>query len=85
MIVNVVLPFLLAWAVAEAAGEIADRALLMYRQHPPLAANSLQRHMSSQLSLTPPILNSACRQQGLLHIYKTLCTQGLCGECPFSG
>jgi hypothetical protein len=84
MIVNVILPFLMAWASCGEERELAYQILSIYREHPRLAANSIQRHMTDQLVLTSQSLNSACRQQGLLHIYKTLCTQGLCSECPLS-
>jgi hypothetical protein len=37
--------------------------------------------MLNQLGLKPGTVNSACRQQGLMHIYQTLCTQGQCEKC----
>ena len=30
------------------------------------------------------LVNSARRQQGLIHIYDSLCTQGRCNDCPLS-
>jgi hypothetical protein len=84
MIINIILPFLLAWAGSHSQPELAERSLIMYRQHPALEVNSIQRHMSAQLAIPSKSLNSACRQQGLLHIYKTFCTQGRCVECPLS-
>lgn len=85
MIVNVILPFVLAWANFSAQRHLAERTLLLYQAHPALAVNSIQRHMSEQLALPSGALKSACRQQGLLHIYKTLCTQGLCRVCRLAG
>jgi hypothetical protein len=38
--------------------------------------------MINQLGITRYLVNSAQRQQGLLHIYKTLCSQGKCDSCP---
>jgi hypothetical protein len=84
MTVNVILPFLLAWANFSAERQLANQALVLYRAHPSLAVNSIQRHMSEQLALPSGALKSACRQQGLLHIYKTLCTQGLCRDCTLA-
>jgi hypothetical protein len=85
MIVNVILPFLLAWAKLNGERHLAEQILLIYRAHPALAVNSIQRHMSEQLGLPSGALKSACYQQGLLHIYKTLCTQGLCRACRLAG
>jgi hypothetical protein len=84
MIINVVYPFILAWANTCSHRDLASRVTFLYRVHPSLASNSIQRHMSAQLDLSSKSLNSACRQQGLLHIYKTLCTQGRCPECPLA-
>ena len=78
IIVNVLLPFAAAWghpALAEKAAEI-------YRCYPALAENAPERHMRRQLGVSRLTVHSARRQQGLLYLYKTLCSQGKCGECP---
>jgi hypothetical protein len=74
IIVNVLLPF--------AASILKVPAVEIYHSCPRLAVNNLERHMLQQLGLDTRVVSSARRQQGLLHIYKTLCSQGKCGECP---
>jgi hypothetical protein len=75
IVINILLPFAAA-TISE------DRALEMYRSYPRLETNTLERHMLQQLGLDRKTVNSACRQQGLIHIYRTLCSRGKCGECP---
>jgi hypothetical protein len=40
--------------------------------------------MIEQLGIGRGIVNSAMRQQGLIHIYNNLCTQGGCNICELS-
>ena len=81
IVVNIVLPF--AAALSEAAGHpgLAATALALYETCPPAAENAIERHLRAQLGLKPSVINTARRQQGLLHLYKRFCTQGRCGEC----
>lgn len=80
IVVNAALPFV---DTAAQTG-VAAKAREIYRRYPRLAANALERHMAGQLNLERGAVNSACRQQGLLHIYKTRCSQGECGACPLA-
>jgi hypothetical protein len=82
IVVNVLLPLVAAWGQATANAEMAARAEEIYRGYPALAENTLERHMRHQLGISRCPVNMARRQQGLLHIYKTLCAQGKCRECP---
>jgi len=82
IVVNVLLPFAAAWGRANARPELAGKASEIYRHYPVLAENTLERHMVNQLGIGRYLVNSAQRQQGLLHIYKTLCSQGRCQDCP---
>ena len=84
IVVNVLLPFAVAWGRANSRPELAEKASEMYRRYPVLAENTLERHMRNQLGISRCLVNSARRQQGLIHIYQTLCSQGKCGECPLS-
>jgi hypothetical protein len=77
IIVNVILPFV----CARDNSSLGQKAVAMYRTYPALPANSIEKHLQKQLGLSKGFINSACRQQGLIHIYKTLCTQGKCLEC----
>ena len=80
--VNVLLPFILAWSQLTSQPELAKKALNLYYHYPKLAANSVERQMREQLELSSNLVSSARRQQGLIHIYHTLCTQGRCNCCP---
>jgi hypothetical protein len=83
MIVNVVLPFAFAW------GEIADepglkeKAIELYCYYPKLAENEITHHMARQLCLNTAAL-TACRQQGLIHIFRNYCREGNCAQCSLA-
>jgi len=80
--VNVLLPFALAWGKASSLPGLERKALDLYRRYPRLVVNTVERHMKNQLDLDSRLVNSARRQQGLIHIYNNLCTQGRCDSCP---
>ena len=84
IIVNVVLPFTFAFGEHNHEPELSEKALALYTNYPGLEMNSLTRHMTGQLGLDKTAVNTAIRQQGLIHIYKNLCTQGRCHECELS-
>ena len=80
--VNVLLPFALAWGRANSLPVLEKKALDLYCRYPRLVVNTVERHMKNQLGLDSRLVNSAQRQQGLIHIYNSLCTQGRCDSCP---
>jgi hypothetical protein len=82
IIANVVLPFTVAWGQSTSRSELEKKATEIYRGYPRLAANAVERHMKNQLGISSSLVNSARRQQGIIHIYNTLCTQGRCACCP---
>ena len=82
--VNVLLPFTLAWAKVNSQPEVERRAVDLYRGYPRLAVNTVESHMIKQLGVNSSLVNSAQRQQGLIHIYNTLCIQGKCNSCRLS-
>ena len=84
IVVNVILPFTFAWSQLTSRPELMSKALNLYHSYPKLESNAVERHMSNQLGLSSSQVNSARRQQGLLHIYNTLCTQGKCNFCRLS-
>jgi len=84
IIVNVLLPFTFAWSQFTSQTELERKALDLYHCYPKLAVNSVERHMMAQLGLSNSLVNSAQRQQGLIHIYNSLCTQGRCNCCPIA-
>jgi len=81
IIINIILPFAFAWSRLIAQPELGGKALDLYSIYPRLSLNSVERHMMSQLGLNKSAVNSARCQQGLIHIYNTLCTQGRCEQC----
>jgi len=78
IVINVLLPFCYAGSMA-ADGE---KALNIYRKYRASAENTLVKHMRQQLGITRGFVNTARRQQGLIHIYQTFCLEGKCGQCP---
>ncbi len=84
IVINVLLPFTAGWARITSRPELAEKALEVYHRYPRLSINTIDRHMLKQLRTEKQILTTARRQQGLLHIYKTLCSQGKCRECPLA-
>ncbi len=81
IVVNVLLPFAFARGRSTGQPDMAAGVLDIYRRYPRLAANALERHMKAQFGVEDGLVDSARRQQGLLHIYKTRCTQGRCPDC----
>ncbi|MDP2931307.1 MAG: DUF2851 family protein [Chloroflexota bacterium] len=84
MIVNALLPFAFARGKMASQPKLGEQALDLYRHYPGLAANSVEKHMRQQLGLDSRLARSARRQQGLIHLYQTWCTQGRCPACPLS-
>jgi hypothetical protein len=82
IIVNVLLPFAAAWGRLIARTELTRKAFDLYRHYPRLDVNTVERHIRNQLGINHYLVNSAQRQQGLIHIYRTLCSQGKCHQCP---
>ena len=82
--INVLLPFTLAWGKVNSQPGVEEKTFELYRGYPRLAANTVERHMTKQLGLNSSLVNSAQRQQGLIHIYNTLCSQGRCNCCRLS-
>jgi hypothetical protein len=78
---NVLLPFTFAWSQVTFQPRLASKALHLYHSHPRLAVNTVEKHMREQFGLSGSLVNSARRQQGLLHIYNTQCIQGKCKSC----
>lgn len=84
IIVNVLLPFTFAFGNNNNEPELSAKALALYTDYPGLEINSLIRHMITQLGFDKTSVNTAIRQQGMIHIYKNLCTRGRCYECELS-
>ena len=85
LLVNAVLPWAAALAEARGRPDVAERARIRFTELPRPgrygALVFLEAHLASG---GKPLPLDARRQQGLLALYKTECTQGGCGRCVFS-
>jgi len=84
IVVNVLLPFAVAWARSEGNTGLERAVRAAYLSYPGLPDNAVVRHMRRQLGMAGRDTASACRQQGLIHVYRTRCIQGKCPGCPMS-
>ncbi len=82
--VNLFLPFLAGLAAHVGDEGLGRRALDGYRAYPKRGDNEISRYMAVQIvgAPRPREARSACRQQGLLHLYRRYCEARRCGECP---
>jgi len=81
IVVNVLLPFTFTWGSSTGRWDLTARALGIYHRYPRLGGNALERHMMAQLGVANGFIDCARRQQALIHIYQTRCTQGRCPGC----
>lgn len=85
--VNVLLPFLHALGQHRGDARLSERALDLYRRYPATAPNRVTREMARQLGGDDGAAHArtACRQQGLIHLFKHWCDAHDCGRCPAGG
>ena len=75
MVVNVVLPFFFAHSHLFGDRELGRRSLSLYRHYPPGQDNEITREVRGLLGARGgrgPVIDSAMRQQGLIHLYHVL-------------
>jgi hypothetical protein len=77
ILTNAVLPFFAA-GIEPRAG----RALQLFRALPRPAAYGAVRHLDE--ALDKAVKMNARRQQGMLFLLRSYCSQGRCGTCPLS-
>ncbi len=83
--INITLPFVFAWAEANAQAGLAEQALWLYRVYPRSGGNEITRSLLKLLgSKASAVVDSARRQQGLLHLDKTFCRPRRCDACPLA-
>jgi hypothetical protein len=83
--VNIALPFVFSWAEANAQAGLAEQALRLYRVYPRSSGNEVKRGFLKLLgSRASSVVDSAWRQQGLLHLDKTFCRPRKCDACPLT-
>lgn len=84
IVVNVVLPFCFAWAQTTQQTELEKKALALYRSYAATGDNRIIRQMLQRIWQTKssPVVDSAARQQGLIHVYLNFCLERHCTFCP---
>jgi hypothetical protein len=83
--VNIALPFALAWAESNSQAKLAEQALWLYKIYPRSGGNEITRGLTKLLgSKASALVDSARRQQGLLHLDKTFCRSRRCDACPLA-
>jgi hypothetical protein len=82
--VNIILPFAFARAEASSQPALAEQALELYIRCPKLGENEITRRMTALLfgGNGSKLIDSARRQQGLIHLEKSYCVQRWCRVCP---
>lgn len=83
IVVNILLPFGSVWAEMTSQPRLKEQALEIYRAYPRSGENRVTRYMERQIAGAdyPWLIDSSRRQQGLIHLYQTLCTRRLCHQC----
>jgi hypothetical protein len=87
--VNVVLPFMLAWAEGHGNAVLAEAAVTAFRRYPRPSSYGQLRSLSAALGGRAS--RGARCQQGMLHIFRRYCRHGGCaetrgenGRCPLA-
>ncbi|MFN8636316.1 MAG: DUF2851 family protein [Chloroflexota bacterium] len=83
IVVNVLLPFGYALGQATSDTALSERALAIYRRYPSGPPNRVVREMAFQVGGAdgPRLARGACRQQGLIHLYRHWCDTRDCASC----
>lgn len=85
VIVNVVIPFGLAYGDSVEQLELTDRTMALWRMASAGRGNAVVRRMVDQICGTHPVkVTSARAEQGLLHLHRTGCSVMRCYECPIA-
>jgi uncharacterized metal-binding protein len=85
IVVNIALPFVFACAGASSQVSLAEQALWLYRIYPRSGGNEITRGLTKLLgSKASALVDSARRQQGLLHLDRTFCRPRRCDACSLA-
>ena len=83
IVINIILPFVYSWAQENLREDLSQQLLTLYQNYSKSGENGITREMGRLLVPTNGrIVNSAQRQQGLVHIAKTFCYHRMCTNCP---
>ena len=83
IVVNVLLPFVYALGQATSDRALSDRALAVYQRYPSGPPNRVVKEMALQVGGVGglKLARGACRQQGLIHLYRHWCDTRDCARC----
>ena len=87
MVVNILLPALIARGERDGKPDERESALAVYAAYPRLSENTITRAMAGE-ALGPDrkkAIRTARHQQGLIHLYRLYCESRRCYQCPLSG
>jgi hypothetical protein len=88
IVVNVVSPAALAHARQLRDEELQQAVMEVYSSHPKLQDNKIIRYVAGQIFRNEKergsVVDSAMRQQGLIHLYKSFCDVRNCQNCPLN-
>lgn len=85
IIINVILPMALIYSQRLHDQKLQNLITKLYNGYPILQDNKITRYFADRVLREKYhlIINSASRQQGLIHIYKWFCEVQNCDNCPF--
>jgi hypothetical protein len=85
IIINIILPVLSAYANEIDDLKLKTKLLQIYQEYPKGPANSIIKEMQILISKKDPsaqkAVNTAAKQQGLIHLYKLHCRRKECERC----
>jgi len=85
IVINVILPGILAYASEIENAQLKNKILQIYQEYPKLSSNSIITKMTESLfgrsTKAKKLVNTAAKQQGLIHLYKLYCHRGECEKC----
>ena len=85
MVINVILPVVLAYAHQRKREKLQQAVMAEYANHRKLQDNKITRYVASGIfsdkKERQSVINSAMRQQGLIHLYKNFCFVRNCRNC----
>jgi hypothetical protein len=86
IVVNILLPLLVAHADRQNLPKLSETAVAVYARYPKLGENTITDAMSEEaLGPRKAAIKTARQQQGLIGLYRLYCQARRCYECPVSG
>lgn len=88
IIINIVLPVAFAFARRLQDDKLNQAVVEVYTKHKKLQSNKIGRYVAGQIFRDrkegSSVVNSAMRQQGLIHLYRVFCAVRNCQSCPLT-